>query len=207
MSSHTYAISSFGTPLDVEWLRHLIIIETPSIAADESEIELEMAPADDPLNLVCNFVPTLTGPQVTQLDAIMSSWSGRPATAPANGHWDDESATLYTTSSYYPTFHTCMDNTVTLDPGTYKAKFEVVDTVSVASESMRSRFRIDGSTVGNIDYHAVQDDDHKSSYTRETEITVATRADVNLKIEFCKTWNGSYDAEIRDQKMVITRKK
>lgn len=204
---HAYTVASFGAnKIDVEWIQHLIVIESPALVADASEVEVHMRPMSNPNDVLCQFVPTLTSPaQTDQLDAIMSGYTGRPSTAPNKGYWQDEDDALYTTTSVYSSFHTCMDNTIILDPGTYTVRFEVVCSVSAPGNGMRSKFTIDGATVGNIDYHEDQHDNHKSFYGREHELVVVDRADYQLKIEFCKdsSWSGS--AEIRDQKMVVRR--
>lgn len=207
MGDHTYTVASYGAnPIDVQYIRELIVAESPALVADDTEIAVYLEHIDHPGKVLCAFTPTLTGPQVTQLDGIMSSYTGRPALSPPESLWiDEDHGTEYSTTTTYSSYHSCQLNDVTLDPGTYEISWEATGRLST-SESMRVKFTLDGTQIPKKNpYFDSNDGNDDSQYSATTLLTVTERASYELDTLFCRTWAGGYTVYLKDLVQKIRR--
>lgn len=206
MSDHNYTVASFGAnQIDVQYIRELIVAETPSIATDESEIDVYMEHIAHPGDVYCTFVPTLTAPQIVQLDAIMSGYTGRPALSPPNRIWIDEDHTQYSTTSTHPTYASAQLNNVTLDKGRYLIIWEATGKMST-TDCMRIKFTLDGTQIPYQNpLYSSNDAAEDSQYSARTEVVVTERASYAVETLYCRTWAGGFTAYIKDLVQTIER--
>ncbi len=206
MSDHTYTVASFGAnPIDVRYMEELIVAETPSIAADDSEIDVFMNHIDEPGDVLCRFVPTLTAPQITQLDAIMSGYTGRPALSPPDRIWIDEDHSQYSTTTTYSSYASAQQNDVVLDKGRYLIIWEATGKMST-TDCMRIKFTLDGTQIPYQNpLYSSNDAAEDSQYSARTEVVVTERTSYDLETLYCRTWAGGFTAYIKDLVQTIER--
>lgn len=205
MGAHTYDTSSFLSPIDVQYIRELIVADSPALVATDAEVQVYLEHVDHPGKVFCDFTPTLTAPQVTQLDAIMSGYSGRPSLSPPDGGWTDEVRNSFSTTSTSPSFHSCQVNSVTCDPGLYEITWSATARVGT-SDSMEVRFELDGSALNYTDplFDSSYPDD-ETIFTAKTTLAVTERRQVDMDTLFCRTWAGGYTVYIEDLVQTIRR--